>query len=94
MTSKEAFTRENPHVGHLRISGCLTYSYITKETRTKLEPMEEKGIFMGYSETSKAYRIFIPSKQRVVIRRDVNFEEERAYQRSQEYVERESHTSP
>ena len=45
----------------------------------KLEPMAEKGIFMGYSETSKAYRTFIPSKQRVVIRRDVKFEEERAY---------------
>ena len=44
----------------------------------KLEPMEEKGIFMGYSETSKTYQIFIPSKQSVVIRKDVKFEEERA----------------
>eukprot|EP00253_Pinus_taeda_P002546 PITA_02546 len=50
--------------------------------------MAEKGIFMGYNETSKAYRIFIPSKRRVVIRRDVKFEEERTYQRSQEYDER------
>jgi len=56
--------------------------------------MAKKGIFMGYNETSKAYRIFIPSKRRVVIRRDVKFEEERAYRRSQEYNERESQTSP
>ena len=55
MTPKEAFTREKPHVGHLHIFGCLTYSYIPKEQRTKLEPMAEKGIFMGYNETSKAY---------------------------------------
>eukprot|EP00253_Pinus_taeda_P031557 PITA_31557 len=84
MTLEEAFTGEKPHLAHLRIFGCLTYSYIPKEQRTKLEPMAEKGIFMGYSETSKAYRIFIPSKRRVVNRRDVKFEE-RAYQRSREY---------
>eukprot|EP00253_Pinus_taeda_P013318 PITA_13318 len=43
MTLEEAFTREKPHVAHLRIFGCLTYSYIPKEQRTKLEPMTEKG---------------------------------------------------
>eukprot|EP00253_Pinus_taeda_P005149 PITA_05149 len=42
--------------------------------------MGEKGIFMGYNETSKAYR-------RAVIRRDVRFEEERAYWRSREEEE-------
>ena len=91
ITPEEAFTGEKPRVGHLRIFGCLTHSYISKEQRTKLAPMAEKGIFMGYSETSKAYRIFIPSKWRVVIRMDVRFEEERAYRRSREYDERESH---
>ena len=68
--------------------------FIPKEKRTKMEPMAENGIFMGYSETSKAYQIFIPSKRRVVIRRDMKFEEERAYRRSREYDERESQTSP
>eukprot|EP00253_Pinus_taeda_P003752 PITA_03752 len=62
MTPEEAFTGEKLHVGHLHIFGCLTYSYIPKEQRTKLEPVAEKCIFMGHSETSKAYRIFIPSK--------------------------------
>eukprot|EP00253_Pinus_taeda_P004115 PITA_04115 len=90
MTPKEAFTGEKPHVGHLHIFVCLTYSYIPKEQRTTLEPMAEKGVFMGYNETSKAYQIF---KQRVVIRKDVMFEEKRAYQRSREYDEKESETS-
>ena len=66
MTPEEAFTREKHYVGHLRIFGCLTYSYIPKEQRTKLEPMAEKGIFMGYSNTSKAYWIFIPSKRMLI----------------------------
>lgn len=89
-TTEEAFTGEKPHVAHICIFRCLTYPYIPKEQRTKLEPMAEKSIFMGYSETLKTYQIFIPSKQRLVTRRDVNFEEERAYLSLWEYDERES----
>ena len=72
-------------MGHLRIFGCLTYSYIPKEKRTKLEPMAEKGIFVGYSETSKVFRIYIPSIRKVVLRRDVKFEEQRAFRKSLEF---------
>ena len=39
---------------------------------------------MGYSETSKAYHIYIPALEKVVLRWDVRFEEERALRRSQE----------
>eukprot|EP00253_Pinus_taeda_P009687 PITA_09687 len=57
MTLEEAFFGKKPGIGHLRIVGCITYSYIPKEKRTKLEPTAEKGIFVGYSETSKVFRI-------------------------------------
>ena len=30
---------------------------------------------MGYDETSKAFRIYLPSKRKVVVRREVRFEE-------------------
>ena len=49
-----------------------------------MEPIAEKGIFMGYNDTSKAFRIYILALRRVVLRRDVKFEEEKAYRRSQE----------
>ena len=84
MTPEEAFSRKKPDIGHLHIFGCITYSYIPKEKRTKLEPTAEKGIFVGYSETSKAFRIYIPAQRRVVVRRDVKFEEDRAFRRSRE----------
>ena len=84
VTPEEAFSGKKPDVGHFRIFGCLTYSYVLKEKRTKLEPTADKGIFVGYSEISKAYRIYIPAKRKVVFRRDVNFEEERAFRRSRE----------
>lgn len=85
LTSKEAFSGEKLDMGHLRIFGCLTYSYIPKEKRTKLEPMAEKGIFVGYSETSKVFRVYIPSIRKVVLRRDVKFEEQRAFKKSLEF---------
>jgi len=84
MTPEEVFSGKNPDIGHLRIFGCITYSYIPKEKRTKLEPTIEKGIFVGYSETSKAFRIYIPAQRKVVVRRDVKFEEDRAFRRSWE----------
>jgi hypothetical protein len=60
MTPEEAFSRKKPEVGHFRIFGCITYSYVPSEKRTKLEPMAERGIFVGYSETSKALS-YLPS---------------------------------
>ena len=58
-TRKEAFTGEKPKVGHLRIFGCLVYIHMPKEKRTKMEPSKKKGTFVGYSETTKAYRIYV-----------------------------------
>jgi esterase/lipase superfamily enzyme len=37
---------------------------------------------VGYSETSKAYRIYIPSTRKTIERRDTKFEEERAFRKS------------
>ena len=84
VTPKEAFSGKKPDVGHFRIFGCLTYSYVPKENRTKLEPTADNEIFVGYSETSKYYQIYILAQRKVVFRRDVKFEEERAFRRSYE----------
>lgn len=45
----------------------------------KLEPTVEKGISIGYSETLNTYRIYNPSLSKVVLRRDVIFDEDRAF---------------
>jgi hypothetical protein len=82
MTPEEDFSGKKPEVGHFRIFGCITYSYVPSEKRTKLEPMVERGIFVGYSETSKAFRIYLPSLRKTVLRRDVRFEEDGAFRKS------------
>jgi hypothetical protein len=83
-TPEEAFTGRRPDVEHIRIFGCLTYSHVPSEKRTKLDPTTQQGILVGYSEVSKAYRIYIPSQRKVVVSRDVRFEEGRAFRRSLE----------
>jgi hypothetical protein len=82
MTLKEDFSRKKPEVGHFQIFGCITYSYVPSEKRTKLEPMAERGTFVGYSETSKSFCIYLPSLRKTVLRRDVRFEEDRAFRKS------------
>jgi hypothetical protein len=83
-TPKETISGLNPEIGHLRIFGCQVYIHVPVEKRTKLEPSRQKGIFVGYSETSKAYRIFIPVQQKKVVSRDVKFEENLASRKSRE----------
>lgn len=59
-THEEAFAGEKPEVGHLRIFGCSVYIHVPKVKRTRMEPSGKKGTFVGYSETAKAYRIYVP----------------------------------
>jgi hypothetical protein len=78
-TPEEVFTGMKPSVDHLRIFGSLVYIHIPKEKRTKLKPSGKKGTFVGYSETSKAYKIYIPGQKFIEVSRDVTFHEEPAF---------------
>ena len=71
-------------VSHLRIFGCSVYIHVPKEKRSKLEPSGKKETFVGYSETSKAYQIYIPIKRQIEVSRDVTFDEEVSFKRSRE----------
>ena len=80
--SEEAFTGVRPDVGHFRMFRCLTFSHVPSKKRTKLEPTADKGIFVGYNETSKAYWIYILAQRKIVVWRDARFEEERVFKKS------------
>ena len=69
-------------MSHLEIFGCLVYVHIPKDKRTKLDLSGKKGIFFGYCEVSKAFRIYIPGFHHMEINRDVTFDEEAALKRS------------
>jgi hypothetical protein len=60
-TPEEVFSGIKPEVGNLRILGCPMYSHVPKEKRTNMEPSGKKGVFLGYSENSKDYKIYVLS---------------------------------
>uniref|UniRef100_A0AAV1TE02 Integrase catalytic domain-containing protein n=1 Tax=Peronospora matthiolae TaxID=2874970 RepID=A0AAV1TE02_9STRA len=64
-----------PSVKHMRTFGCQTYILTPKENRLKWDPKARAGIFVGYEEVSKAYRVYDIEAGQVVISRDVNFDE-------------------
>jgi hypothetical protein len=69
MTLEEDFSGKKPEVGNFQIFGCITYSHVPSEKRTNIEPMIERGIFVGYRETSKDFCIYIPSLRKTILRR-------------------------
>jgi hypothetical protein len=77
-TPYEAWHGHKSAVSHLRIFGCLTFG---KELGhiVKLDDKSTLGVFIGYVEGSKDYRILDPGTQRVRTTRDVVFDEGRGW---------------
>ena len=73
---------KKPEVSHLKIFCFPVYVHILKEKRTKLDPSGKKGIFVGYCEVSKAFRIYISGFHHIEISRDVTFDEETTLKKS------------
>lgn len=57
ITPYESWYKKRPDVSHLRIFGSRTFVHIPESLRKKLDPKSREGIFVGYSETSKAFRV-------------------------------------
>ncbi|WVZ93487.1 LOW QUALITY PROTEIN: hypothetical protein U9M48_039462 [Paspalum notatum var. saurae] len=77
-TPYEAWHGRKPAVSHLRVFGCLAF---VKELGHigKLDDRSTPGVFIGYAEGSKAYRILDPGTRRVRTARDVVFDEGRGW---------------
>lgn len=55
--------------------------HVPKDKRSKLDPSGKKGIFVGYDESSKAYRVYIPGYRQIKTSRDATFDEDTAFSR-------------
>ena len=69
-------------MSHIRIFDSVCYCHVHAENRKKLDPSREKGLLTGYSEISKACRVYITVRRRIIVSRDVQFDEDRALRRS------------
>lgn len=64
---------------HFRVFGCISYVHVPDNTRIKLDDKSLKCIFLKFSEESKAYRLFDPISQKIIVSRDVVFYENQSW---------------
>ena len=74
-TPYERWYGKKPDVSHLRIFGCMAYAHVPDGERRKLDKKSKKMRFVGYSLTSKEYRLFDETNRKLYIRRDFEFNE-------------------
>jgi hypothetical protein len=75
-TPQEAWSGRKPGISHLRVFGSVAHVHIPDEKRVKLDDKSEKFIFVGYDQSSKGYKLYNPDNNKIVISRDVVFDEE------------------
>ena len=47
-----------PNIGYFKVFGCKFFILNTKDNLGKFDPKSDVGIFLGYSNSSKAYRVY------------------------------------
>ena len=71
-TPQEAWSNSLATYSNLKIFGCLTYAHVDNG---KLEHRSMKCIFLGYKYGVKGYKLWCPETKKLVISRDVIFDE-------------------
>ena len=54
----ELWNNRKPKITYLRVFGCKCFILNTKDNLGKFYSKADEGIFLGYSTSSKAYRVF------------------------------------
>ncbi|KAL1941168.1 hypothetical protein VTO73DRAFT_7380 [Trametes versicolor] len=62
-----------PDISFLHRFGCRAYVYNDHPSRRKLDPRAREGIFVGYADNQKAYRVYFPDTQKLVTSIHVRF---------------------
>lgn len=78
---------KNLNVKYFRVFGCIANVHIPDRKRAKLDEKSHRCVFLGVSDESKAYRLYDhdayrlydPDAKRVIISRDVMFEENESW---------------
>jgi len=66
-TAFEVWYGYKPSLKFLKIFGCLYFTHVPQSKRDKLDKGALAGTFIGYNAVSKAYKIFQPQIEKVVL---------------------------
>ncbi|KAH9697805.1 Integrase catalytic domain-containing protein [Citrus sinensis] len=72
-TPEEVWTGVPADYKHLRIFGCIAYLHVKQG---KMDSRALKGVFVGYPEGVKGYKVWCGATHKCIISRDVTFHEE------------------
>jgi len=76
ITPFEAMFGERPNLSNLRVIGCVAYNMILKHRREgKLSDRATLCYLLGYSPTQKGWKLWDPTTRKIVLSRDVVFDE-------------------
>ena len=75
MTPYHIWKNATPDVSYFRVFGCKCWYTVPKFEVQKLDPRGRVAIFVGYAENSKAYKVIDFETRKVVVSRDVLFDE-------------------
>ena len=74
-TPYEILRNRKPSLEYFRVFGCKVFILNTKEYLTKFDPKSYEGVFLGYSQTSKAYIVLNKETMRIEESLNVTFDE-------------------
>ena len=80
MTPQEAWSGKKPSMSHLHVLGSTAYVHVPKEMSRKLDDKSKKFVFIGYSINSMGYKLFNPTNGKIIISRDIDFDEESSWE--------------
>lgn len=72
----ETLKNKKINLSHLRVFGCTCFVRIQSTRRDKFDPRAEKCIFLGYSSSQKGYKCYNPKTKKMIVSRDVKFDED------------------
>ncbi|XP_071927597.1 uncharacterized protein [Coffea arabica] len=74
-TPQIIWTSMKPDISYFKVFGYLAYAHVPDHLRKKLDDKAEKYIFIGYSHETKEYKLFNSNTRKVIVSRDVTFDE-------------------
>ncbi|GJW48913.1 zinc finger, CCHC-type containing protein [Tanacetum coccineum] len=79
ITPYEGWKKRKPNLQYFKISGCLAFVKKVGGHLTKLEDMSIPMVHLGMELGSKAYMLYNPKSKRIVVARDVSFDEAKSW---------------
>ncbi|KAH9697997.1 hypothetical protein KPL71_023833 [Citrus sinensis] len=69
-TPYELWKDRKPNIGYFKVFGCKYFVLNTKDNLGKFDPKSDVAIFLGYSNSSKAYRVY--NKRTLVVEKSMH----------------------